>query len=52
MSFFTNLLQKNNLVKHDCRVLCKYFLNDNDCAKLTSELSYTDIKFIDPRDIY
>jgi hypothetical protein len=51
MSFFSLILQKNNLIKHDGRALWKYFLNDNDYAKLASELNYTEIKFIDPRDV-
>lgn len=51
MSFFTSLLQKNNLIKHDGRALWKYFLNDIDYSKLASELKHTALKQIDPRDV-
>lgn len=51
MSFFTSLLQKNNLIKHDGRALWKYFLNDIDYAELAYELKYTELRKIDPRDV-
>jgi hypothetical protein len=51
MSFFSILLQKNNLIKHDGRSLWKYFLNDSDFTKLITELKYTEVKSIDPRDV-
>lgn len=51
MSFFSFLLEKNNLSKHDGRSLWKYSLTDSDFAKLITELQYIKLEFVDPRDV-
>ena len=51
MSFFTTLLNKNNLSRHDGRSLWKYSMTESDLEKLNTELKYTNVKFLDPRDV-
>jgi hypothetical protein len=51
MSFFSILLQRNNLSKHDGRPLWKYFLNNEDFEKLVKELKFASPLVIDPRDV-
>ena len=50
MSFFNNILQANNLNKHDGRPLWKYLLSENDFDKLKQELMRAGLFNIDPRD--
>lgn len=51
MSFFSTLLQKNYLPKHDGRPLWKYILNNEDFDKLLKELKFARPLVIDPRDV-
>lgn len=51
MSFFSTLLQKNNLPKHDGRPLWKYLLNNEDFVKLLEEIRFARPLSIDPRDV-
>ncbi|MCC9071271.1 hypothetical protein LNQ49_06640 [Flavobacterium sp. F-65] len=51
MSFFSTLLLKNNLPKHDGRPLWKYMLSNNDYEKLVIELRTARPSRIDPRDV-
>lgn len=51
MDFFTYLLQKNNLIKHDGRPLWRYSLSDEDFERLSSTLKYGSENNIDPRDV-
>lgn len=51
MSFFSTLLQKNSLPKHDGRPLWKYTLNDDEFKKLLDELKFARPLSIDPRDV-
>jgi hypothetical protein len=50
MSFFSSLLRKYNLPKHDGRPLWKYSLTDQDYENLVSEINYTSSLTLDPRD--
>lgn len=51
MSFFSTLLLKNNLSKHDGRPLWKYMLTPEDFDKLISELRSNRSLRIDPKDV-
>lgn len=51
MNFFSILLNRNNLNKHDGRPLWKYLLNDVDFEKLSSLLRFATINNVDPRDV-
>ena len=51
MSFFSSLLQSNNLSKHDGRPLWKYMLTNHDFNKLKEELQFSNPYSIDPRDV-
>ena len=51
MSFFSTLLLKNRLPKHDGRPLWKYMLNNDDFEKLLEELRFSRPLSIDPRDV-
>jgi hypothetical protein len=51
MSFFSTLLQKNSLSKHDGRPLWKYMLNNEGFEKLLEELRFARPLSIDPRDV-
>jgi len=51
MSFFSTLLLKNNLPKHDGRPLWKYMLTNDDFNKLVIEIKTARPLCIDPRDV-
>lgn len=51
MSFFSTLLLKNNLSKHDGRPLWKYMLTNHDFNKLIIEIRTARPLCIDPRDV-
>lgn len=51
MNFFSILLNRNNLHKHDGRPLWKYSIKDVDFEKLGSMLRFATRNNIDPRDV-
>lgn len=51
MIFFSTLLNKHNLSKHDGRPLWKYFLNEEELSDLTKTLRYATPLSMDPRDV-
>ena len=51
MMFFSNLLKKHNLQKHDGRPLWKYFLNDEEFCDLKKRLQFAKPLDIDSRDV-
>lgn len=51
INFFTTLLNKNGLNKHDGRPLWKYFLSDDEFERLNSILKYGTLDTLDPRDV-
>ena len=51
MIFFSDMLNKHNLNKHDGRPLWKYNLNVEETFKLINILSYATPTSIDPRDV-
>ncbi len=51
MNFFSSLLAKHNLSKHDGRPLWKYFLNEEELSNLTKTLRFNPPLSLDPRDV-
>jgi hypothetical protein len=51
MNFFTTLLSKRNLKKHDGRPLWKYLLNAEELNDLIKTLKFTSRYNLDPRDV-
>lgn len=51
MSFFSSLLNKRNLVKHDGRPLWKYLLSEEELNELRKTLQFAKPLTIDPRDV-
>lgn len=51
MNFFSSLLKKRNLQKHDNRSLWKYFLNEEESNELKKCLQFSTPLNIDPRDV-
>ena len=51
MNFFSSLLRKRNLQKHDNKSLWKYFLNEEEFNELKKCLQFSTPLNIDPRDV-
>lgn len=51
MSFFSSLLQKHSLPKHNGQPLWKYMLGHEEIEKLVKELQFARPLTIDPRDV-
>ncbi len=51
MSFFSELLNKNDLTRHDGRPLWKYAISEQEYIALIQKIKFENLNSIDPRDV-